>query len=281
MSTTRTVIDSDLLFDACRRADINDALMGDITTDARGCLCVLFPTRSDHDEFFEALAELDADAAAALKRDSFAGQAHGKQTMLKPQFASLGGKRRVLTYCPSVAAPTPDDVVSWGRGGAIGVWPDELAPGIAEPPPVNCAPEHAAPALDILTAMRARIEQREADGCHNVYADLWQAAGIEFGDSPDPRVRERGIRVLPGLHDDRAEFLDARPVLKAAYAALEVAAAEHAAGRGIEGEIPQDSSLLEGLFSDFDGGEAEPLAGRAALLGVIDHAKTLIGGEGA
>lgn len=276
MSTTspRAVIDGDLLMDACRRADITDALFGDITIDGRGCLCVMFPTGADHDAFFDALHELDADAATALERGSFAGQAHGKLTVLKPEFASLGGPRRMLTYCPHVEVTS--EVLSWGRGATFGVWPNALPAGIAALPPVNCAPEHAALARDILDAMRARVEERDAEGCHNVYADLWQAAGIGFGASPDPCVRERGVQILPGLHDDRAAFLNMLPVLKAAYAALEVAAVEHAAGRGIEAAIPEDSSVLEGLFSDFDAGEPEPLADRGALLGVIDHAKALL-----
>jgi hypothetical protein len=140
--------------------------------------------------------------------------------------------------------------------------------------------ERARQALD---GMRERVQQRDPEGCHNVMADLWQGYGIAFGESNDPRVRERGIRILPGLHDDRFRFLAERPALNVAYEALEdearVVTAELLTddqGHVDSGRLRPEPSLLEALFADFDEGSADPLADEGDLLDIIGRAKAVL-----
>lgn len=292
-TTAKPKISTELLARACRRADV-DALVGAITIDniGRPMLAIMFRTHAYRADFFRALRDLDADAATALPLGSFAGQVTGAQTILHADYAAFAERRCMLLYCPHVDADfgdgvkavlltaegliyTDTSVTPWKANG----WPtSRLAPSprvIEEPKPIVCPAGLVPRVTQILDDMRDRIKHR-APGCHNVYADLWQAAGVEFGDSPNPRVRERGVQVLPGLHDDRAAFLAGSPALSVAYAALEVAAAEHVVSRRLEDEIGEDSSVLEALFADYDADELEQLADRGALIGVIDHAKAMV-----
>lgn len=281
MTITTTNIDSATLATACERAGVQ-LLVGDLAIDSGDCPCLLFASRASHDAFFAVLRDIDASVEPGLLTGSFAGQAYGRLTILKPEYGEHGGRRVVFLYCPLADVAMPADVtalritpegahpIGWTAAGRARALQDVLARED------KWLSERVQRALD---GMRRQAEENDPDGCNNVYADLWQAAGIEFGPSPDPRVRERGVMVLPGLHDDRPAFLDAHPVLKVAYEALEAAARELMDSVGYTtDDLPEgEPSLLEGLCADL--GDEDPAGlgfGFDDLLDIIDRAKAIL-----
>lgn len=296
ITTDRPTITSDLLAKACDRADVS-VLAGDITTDGR-CLCLMFRGDPAPERFFAALREIDADAATALKLGGFPGQATGKLTILKAEFAEFAERRCVLLYCPHVALEPYEGattVMIDDRGGlyygsalaALGWLGDAPAPP-EQPEPLTELDVRALQALlaeddpgvpaaaqQALDRMHERVELtiqgKAEEGCRNVYGDLWQAAGVEF----TPEANEHGVHVLPGLHDDRAEFLAAHPALKVAYSALEAVAAELMEANDLTvSDLPGgEASLLEALFANI--GEPDEF-GLIDLSQSIDCAKAMI-----
>lgn len=294
-STTTTLIDGELLSQAAQQAKV-PALAGDLATDSRGILCLLFRSRGDHDQFFTALRALHPNAATTLKASSFDGQATGKQTILKPQYAPFAEARCLLIYCPSATLKPRDDgdVILFDDRGGMYTGPVHLFDGwlvsnvvdVDPPKPptqadvralfVDASPAVRDRARQAIAGACRRFEQRDPDACNNVYADLWEGYGIEFAASPDPSVRERGVQILPGLHDDRPGFLERHPALKLAYTALEASTGEFMQSWGPELEdLPEDSSLLEALVTYIEGGDHDE-ADTTDLLVVFDCAEAML-----
>jgi hypothetical protein len=295
-TTTKPQIASSTLAEAAAKAGVA-VLAGDITTDGR-CLCLMFRASAAHDAFFRALEGIDGAVAGALKLGGFPGQATGKLTILKPEFAAFAERRCVLIYCPSVELKPHEGATTimlddrgglyYGPVGAMGWLGDPPAPTEQKPEaPTELdvralqallaegdpgVPAAAQQALDRMHERVERIIQGKADeGCHNVYGDLWQAAGIEFTAEPN----EHGVHVLPGLHDDRAAFLAEHPALKVAYNALEAVAAELMDANDLTiDDLPGgEASLLEALFANI--GEPDEF-GLIDLSQSVDCAKAMI-----
>lgn len=108
MSTiAQTPVAHTTLARAAGRACVH-ALAGDLATDSRGTLCLMFPSRTAHDAFLEALRAEGTEAADTVLKWTFPGQATGKLTILNPAFSEYAVHGCVLIYCPHATLQIDD-----------------------------------------------------------------------------------------------------------------------------------------------------------------------------